>query len=204
MDETTRARVFEPFFTTKEHGKNKGLGLATVYGTIDQSGGGIIVESEVGKGTTWKIYLPRVDAPDASKETSIGRADAAGRETILIVEDEASLLRLTTRVLQAAGYRVLSARNGEVAQKVLKEHDGPVHLMLSDVVMPGLSGNDLAERMAEMRPEMRILFTSGYNDDIVVQHGVSNASAYFLSKPFSTDVLLGKIREVLEDGSARD
>jgi two-component system cell cycle sensor histidine kinase/response regulator CckA len=204
MDEMTRARVFEPFFTTKEQGKGKGLGLSTVHGIVEQSGGGVLVDSEVGEGTTWKIYLPRITAAGQPAEALGTRTPEPGGETILIVEDEASLLRLTTRVLEAQGYIVLTAADGEAAQRVLKRHDGPVHLMLSDVVMPGISGQDLAARMAELRPEMKILFTSGYTDDIVVQHGVSNASAHFLSKPFSTEVLVNTIREVLDakDGAA--
>ena len=198
MDEATRARIFEPFFTTKGSGQGTGLGLSTVYGIVKQSDGFIWVESELGRGTRFQICLPQVAeaaVTDRSGPTVVSRS---GTETILLVEDNAGLRKLATRVLAPAGYTVLGAASGEEALRVLERQEGPVHLLLSDVVMPGMSGRDLAEQLAQTRPEMKVLFMSGYTDDTVVQHGVLNAQVAFLSKPFTAAALLRKVREVLD------
>ncbi len=198
MDETTLAHLFEPFFTTKGPGKGTGLGLSTVYGIVKQSGGFVWIESEVGQGTSVKIYLPRVTEAadiDLPKPTVMS---TSGTETILLVEDNAGLRKLTTRVLEPAGYTVLAAATGEEALRLLEQHDERVHLLLSDVVMPGMSGRHLAERLAGARPGMRVLYMSGYTSDTVVRHGVLEAQMAFLNKPFTGPALLRKVREVLD------
>ncbi|MCR4376316.1 MAG: PAS domain S-box protein [Acidobacteria bacterium] len=198
MDEDTRARIYEPFFTTKAPGKGTGLGLSTVYGIIKQSGGFIEVESEVGRGTSFKVYLPQVAKAVGTDRVGPTEVTHAGTETILIVEDDAGLRKLATRVLAPAGYHVLGAASGEEALGLLERHEGPVHLLLSDVVMPGMNGRQLAERLVPARPRMKVLFMSGYTDDTIVRHGVSDAEMPFLSKPFTSVALLQKVREVLD------
>jgi len=197
MDEATLQRIFEPFFTTKDLGKGTGLGLPTVYSIIEQSGGGLNVSSEPGRGTTFKIYLPRVD--DAPTQPVVAdHADRRGDETILLVEDEDALRRLTRRILEAVGYTVLEAVSGEDALSVLAGHDGRVHMMLTDVVMPGMNGRDLAARVAETRPEVRILYASGYTDDTIFRHGVDDDGRRFISKPYAPAELRRKVREILD------
>lgn len=199
MDAKTRAHIFEPFFTTKELGSGTGLGLATVYGIIKQSGGNIWVYSEPGKGTTFKIYLPRV------KEAAV-LADAqppavtglSGRETILVVEDDETLRQLIDRGLRKYGYNVLKAANGGEALLLCEKEEGPVHLLLTDVVMPQMNGRELAERLALLCPAMKILFMSGYTEAAAFNNGVLEAKAQFLQKPFKVNRLVRKIREVLE------
>ncbi|HET7321654.1 MAG TPA: ATP-binding protein, partial [Longimicrobiaceae bacterium] len=184
MDAETRARIFEPFFTTKEMGKGTGLGLSTVYGIVQQSGGHVWVYSEPGHGTTFKIYLPRVDAPlstDAAPEAAM----ATGRETVLLAEDDPAVRVLARRGLEHAGYRVLEADGGEAALALAEEHDGPIHLLLSDVVMPGIGGRELAERLQERREGVAVLFMSGYTDDAILRHGMLNEGTPFLEKPFT-------------------
>jgi two-component system, cell cycle sensor histidine kinase and response regulator CckA len=198
MDEATRTRIFEPFFTTKGPGKGTGLGLSTVYGIVKQSHGFIWVYSEVGQGTSFKIYLPQVTeaaGPDRPGPTMVS---SSGTETILLVEDNAGLRKLATRLLEPAGYTVLGAASGEEALRLLKRHEKPVHLLLSDVVMPGMSGRDLAEQLAQTRPEMKVLYMSGYTSDTVVRHGILEAQVPFLNKPFTAAALLRKVREVLD------
>jgi two-component system cell cycle sensor histidine kinase/response regulator CckA len=198
IDEVTRGQIFEPFFTTKDPGKGTGLGLSTVYGIVKQSNGLIWVYSEVGKGTTFKIYLPRAaeraDAQRRSPTVSPGR----GTETILIVEDVNGLRLLATRILQAAGYTVLTAVSAEEAFLSLTNYKDPVHLMVTDIVMPGMSGPNLAKGLRRTRPEMKVIYMSGYTDDAVVRHGVLDDSMPFVSKPFSTADLIRKVREVLD------
>jgi PAS domain S-box-containing protein len=198
MDEVTRSRIFEPFFTTKGPGKGTGLGLSTVYGIVKQSGGSIWVYSERGKGTTFRIYLPRVEELARKHEPARILTSVRGTETVLIVEDEEAVRNLAMRVLQTAGYRILAARNGREALLILKRHSGPVHLMLTDVVMPGMSGRALAARLAGVRPKMKILYTSGYTDDAILRHGVLGEGAQFISKPFTMTDLTRKVREVLD------
>ena len=198
MDEATRARIFEPFFTTKGPGKGTGLGLSTVYGIVTQSQGFIWVYSEVGRGTSFKIYLPQVTEAAGTDQPRPRAVSSTGTETILLAEDNAGLRKLATRVLAPAGYTVLAAATGEEALRVLERHEPPVHLLLSDVVMPGMSGRDLAERIAQTRPGMKVLYMSGYTSDTIVRHGVLEARVPFLNKPFTAAALLRKVREVLD------
>jgi len=201
MDEATRARIFEPFFTTKEPGKGTGLGLSTVYGIVKQSGGNIWVYSEVGQGTTFKVYLPRVkeDAQEGAAATDY-EAPLRGTETILLAEDEEVVRKLVCDVLERCGYHVLEAANGGAALSACESYEGPIHLLITDVVMPGMGGRDLANHLASLRPEMKVLFMSGYTDDAIVHHGILDAGIPFLQKPVSPDEMTRKVREVL-DGS---
>jgi len=198
MDEATRARIFEPFFTTKGPGKGTGLGLSTVYGVVKQSLGFIWVYSEVGRGTSFKILLPQVTEAAAPDWPELTVVPTSGTETILLAEDNAGLRKLATRMLEPAGYTVLGAASGEEALRLLERHEEPVHLLLSDVVMPGMSGRQLAERIAETRPGMKVLYMSGYTSDTIVRHGVLEARVPFLNKPFTGAALLRKVREVLD------
>ena len=198
MSAATRERIFEPFFTTKEEGKGTGLGLATVYGIVNQSGGFIWVYSELGQGTTFKIYLPRVDAPVEKLVVAASSESPGGTETILLVEDERSLRRLAQIFLQEAGYTVMNAGNMEEALGHAAAHAGAIHILVTDVVMPGGSGSTLASRLQDGHPEAKTLFVSGYTDDAIVHHGVLNAGNAFLEKPYSRDGLLRKVREVLD------
>ncbi|MCC7370312.1 MAG: response regulator [Chloroflexi bacterium] len=199
MDEQTISRIFEPFFTTKEIGKGSGLGLATVDGIVAQSGGRIRVESQLGQGTTFTIVLPLTDDDSVSGDKSGGpTAAASGSETVLLVEDEPALRRLSRRVLAQFGYTVMEAPNGEEALKLAEAYEGPIHLVLTDVVMPRMSGSDLATHVRESHPEARILFMSGYTDDAVVQHGVQTQEVSLLRKPFTPYALAARVREVLD------
>jgi CheY-like chemotaxis protein len=198
MDEATKAKIFEPFFTTKEAGKGTGLGLATVYGIVKQSGGFIWVYSEPGNGTSFKIYLPRIDAPVEGVKTAGSLSVPRGTETVLLVEDAAAVRAVAKQVLERQGYTVLEAPDGEVALHVAQKHRGPIHLLLTDVVMPVLSGRRLAEQLALVRPDMKVLYASGYTDDSVVRHGILEAGTAYLQKPFTPDSLARKVREVLD------
>jgi PAS domain S-box-containing protein len=203
MDEDTKARIFEPFFTTKEAGKGTGLGLATVYGIVKQSGGFIWVYSEPAQGTCFKIYLPRVDeAVDWHAARSEVSDTPRGTETVLLVEDAAQLRAVSRKVLQRQGYRVIEAPDGEAALAVAAAESGPIHLVLTDVVMPGLGGRRLAGELTRLRPEVKVLYTSGYTDDAIVRHGVLEAGVAYLQKPFTPEVLARKVREVLDDSRA--
>jgi CheY-like chemotaxis protein len=196
MDHLTMSRIFEPFFTTKELGKGTGLGLSTVYGIVQQSEGGLFVYSEPGRGTTFKVYLPQVDeAPDVPR--SLDAADQSGSETVLLVEDEPALRALTKRVLSSAGYTVIDAGNGDEALAALAAFEGPVDLMLTDVVMPGMNGRDLATRVIALRPAIKVLFASGYTDDAIFRHGVLDDGSRFISKPYAPAELRRKVREAL-------
>ena len=198
MDEYTRAHLFEPFFTTKETGKGTGLGLATVYGIVKQSGGYITVESSPGAGATFRIYLPRVDAAlDTAAEGPNPGTAARGSETILLVEDELAVRRLARRVLRSKGYVVLEAANGREALRLVSQHPGPLDLMVTDVIMPGMSGPELADRLAREQPALRVLYMSGYADEAIGHHGVLEPGVEFLQKPFTPQDLAQRVREVL-------
>lgn len=202
MDAATQANIFEPFFTTKPVGKGTGLGLATVHGIIKQSGGHIVVESAVDRGTRFEIYLPQVSEPArTSRSPARSRSLPQGSETILVVEDEDAVRTLEIHILQRCGYRVLEAANGSDALGLMEREPGPIHLLMSDVVMPHLGGRDLAEQLALNRPDCKVLFLSGYTDDAVIHHGVSEADVAFLQKPFTPAALAQKVRQVL-DGEA--
>jgi len=198
MDAGVRAHLFEPFFTTKEVGKGTGLGLATVYGIVKQSGGYISVYSEPGRGSSFKIYLPRIETPADAPASAQKGGPARGSETVLVVEDEPAVLTLSRRALEAQGYVVLAASDAAAALRVVERHGGTIHLLLTDVVMPGLSGPELADRLAAQRPGIRVLYMSGYPGDAVVQHGTLPSGSAFLQKPFSPDGLARKVRDVLD------
>jgi CheY-like chemotaxis protein len=199
MSPEVQSRLFEPFFTTKERGRGTGLGLATVYGIVKQSGGSIWVYSEVGIGTTFKIYWPV--APTAGVLETVPAKQAPtglhGNETVLVVEDEAPLRALTDRILKRYGYTVLLAANGEEAQRICVEHPGPIHVALMDVVMPGKSGRAVGEWITQQRPDTKVIYLSGYTDNAIARHGVLDTGTRFLQKPFTSDVLLNAIREAL-------
>jgi two-component system cell cycle sensor histidine kinase/response regulator CckA len=199
MDETVKAHLFEPFFTTKERGKGTGLGLATVYGIVKQSGGSIFVHSQPAHGTTFNIFLPRtersVDLPNAPRPAP---QSPGGTETILLVEDQPEVRAVTRDAMARHGDTVLEAANGAEAVSILKNHVGEVRLLLTDVVMPGMSGRDLAEQLVAGRPDLRVLYTSGYTDDAIVHHGVLEAGMAFIQKPFTPHELLQKIRDLLD------
>ncbi len=203
MDEGTQSRVFEPFFTTKGLGKGTGLGLATAHGMVRQSGGTIDVVSEPGRGTTIGIYLPRHGAGAADQQAAVAAPMTGGSETILIVEDEDAIRRLTQRILQKRGYTVLAAAGGHEALALLANHGGPIHLVMTDVVMPGMNGRQLADRLAKSHPDTKILFASGYTDDAIMHHGVLDPGTNFLSKPYTVEDLTRKVRTVLDASSPR-
>ena len=198
MDATVRAHLFEPFFTTKEVGKGTGLGLATVYGIVKQSDGYISVQSEPGRGSSFKIYLPRLDARPRASSPGMKAGVSRGTETILVVEDEPAVLALSQRALETQGYVVLAASDATTALRLVERHGGMIHLLLTDVVMPGMSGRDLAHQLAARRPGTRVLYMSGYPGDAIVQHGEFQPGTAFLQKPFSPDGLARKVREVLD------
>jgi CheY-like chemotaxis protein len=197
MTDDVQAHLFEPFFTTKEKGKGTGLGLATVYGIVKQSGGFVAVDSTVGEGTTFRIYLPRVeDAVVARPGAAPG--PVAGTETILIAEDEPAVRAVARQALERHGFTVLEAPSAEAALDLAERYSGPFHLLLTDVVMPGASGPELARRLAPLRPEARVLFMSGYTGEAVVHHGLAAPGIHYIQKPFTPEALAAKVREVLD------
>ena len=202
MDDDTRARIFEPFFTTKGAGKGTGLGLATVFGIVQQSGGTISVRSKVGEGTTIAVRLPRVRSlvagPVSSKQTTV----RGGTETILVVEDETPLRKLAVTILKRAGYDVIDAHDGQAAIEVAEACSKPIHLLLTDVVMPRMNGRQVSDRLSATRVQMKTLFMSGYTDDAAVLQRVLASKAAFLQKPITPETLLAKVRKVLDDGGA--
>jgi two-component system, cell cycle sensor histidine kinase and response regulator CckA len=199
MDRETLARVFEPFFTTKEQGKGTGLGLATVYGIVKQSGGHVTVYSEVGHGTTFKILMPRSTEKAAQPEPSQGETAApSGTETILLVEDEEALRAVMKSYLQNKGYPVLDAADPGEAMEIAERSSQPPDLLITDVVLPQISGVKLAQRLGALYPNMKVLYVSGYTADAIVHHGARNADFVFLSKPFSLNTLGRKVRSALD------
>ncbi len=198
MDKATLARIFEPFFTTKGPGKGTGLGLSTVFGIVQQSGGSVWVYSEVGRGTTFKIYLPRVDDAADVVHSIEAPATLRGSETILLVEDDDQVRVVARGILARSGYHVIEARNAGEALLHSEGRTGVIHLLLSDVVMPQLSGPELAKRLAKSRPDMKVLCMSGYTDDSIVRHGVLEAHIAYLQKPITPEALTTKVREVLD------
>jgi len=198
MDAETLARIFEPFFTTKEKNRGTGLGLSTVYGIVKQSNGFIWVSSEPGKGTSFKIYFPRID-PGIARHSKKNRSDdvSGGSETVLIVEDEESVRRLASRILRERGYTVLAARDGMEALEIAQGFGGTIHLVITDVVMPGMGGRTLVSRLEALRPGIRSLYISGYTDTAIVHHGVLDLNVNFLQKPFTIESLVRKVREAI-------
>ena len=199
MSPETVAHIFEPFYTTKESGQGTGLGLSTVYGIVKQSGGYIWVYSEPGKGTTFKVYLPRVAAPVDSKPEMVEiPAAGKGSETILLVEDEEAVRELANRILSAKGYSVVAAKSTKEAEQFAEKHGGKIHLLLTDIIMPGTSGRELAKRITSRHPRTRVLYMSGYTDNVLAQGGVLEAGLSFLQKPFTPGALVQKVRDVLD------
>ena len=202
MEAEVQAHLFEPFFTTKEKGKGTGLGLATCYGIVKQSGGHISVYSEPGRGTTFQIYLPLIEQEAAVKtrQNTSGNLPG-GTETVLLVEDEPALRQLASLVLEELGYTVLEASNGREALRVVEKRNGQgIDLLLTDVVMPQMGGKELADRIRAARPDTKVLFSSGYTEEAIVHHGVLNDGVAFLHKPYTPDILARKVREVLDGG----
>jgi two-component system, cell cycle sensor histidine kinase and response regulator CckA len=197
MDEAIRARIFEPFFTTKEQGKGTGLGLAMVYGIVQQSDGHVAVESEIGRGTTFRTYLPRCDVPEETVAKVYRNPLLVGRETVLLVEDDDGVRMVTAAMLKALGYKVIEAPGGMEALRVCREYHGPIHLLLTDVVMPMMNGREVADRVRGILPGIKTLFVSGYTDDAILRHGVLDEGVAFLNKPLAHEPLARKLREVL-------
>jgi CheY-like chemotaxis protein len=199
MDEATQRRVFEPFFTTKEKGKGTGLGLSTVYGIVKQSGGWVWVYSEPGRGTIFKVYLPRVESPaEPLRARPEEAAPKGGTETILLVEDEEMVRSLARKILTSRGYRVIEARDGEEAVESARQSLNPVDLVLTDMVLPGMGGSETASKIRVLAPEVKVLFMSGYTEDLLLRHAPLETGTAFLEKPFTPVGLARKVREVLD------
>ena len=199
MNLNVKTRIFEPFFTTKEMGSGTGLGLSTVFGAVKQNHGFITVDSEPGKGTIFNIYLPRAESiPDATLET-ITKPLCNGTETLLLVEDDEMLLGLEITILEKCGYRVLAAATPDSALSLAQEYQGQIHLLISDMIMPTMNGKELSLRLQPLRPEMKVIFMSGYTADIISKHGIIKDDVHFLQKPVSFEMLATKVREVLDD-----
>lgn len=197
-----RERIFEPFFTTKEKGRGTGLGLSTVYGIVMQSGGNICVHSEPGLGTTFEIFLPRVDESVEELRKTVTRTDPPhGSETILLVEDEEDVRRFVAQVLRKQGYTVLETSCGKDALELTKNYKEPIHMILTDVVMPGMSGRQLTDQLLPFHPKTKVLYMSGYTNNEIIHHGVLNGGTHYIQKPFTIGGLAKQMREVLENNS---
>jgi two-component system, cell cycle sensor histidine kinase and response regulator CckA len=199
MDEATQAHLFEPFFTTKDKSRGSGLGLATVYGTVNQSGGCVTVSSKPGSGTTFQIYLPRVDEPvDVFVDAPTPLVRFVGHEErILVVEDDDAVRRMTREFLQLRGYTVLEARSATEAIQFVQSHKETIDLVLTDVVMPGMKGRELVDRLGKLRPGLKVLYMSAYTEDDAINIGILSPGTAFIEKPFGPDELAGKVRDVL-------
>lgn len=194
-----RARMFEPFYTTKEWGRGTGLGLSMVYGAVKQAGGLIDVKTEVGRGTTFRVYLPRVDEMPESLSAELRDCRLPGGcETVLLVEDETVVRDMTLKLLKRLGYRAMAAANGTEALEIVSRHREGIDLLMTDVVMPKMNGRELAEKIAVRYPSIKVLFSSGYTEDIIARHGIADERFNFISKPFTPMALAKRIREVLE------
>jgi CheY-like chemotaxis protein len=204
MSRDTREHAFDPFFTTKEAGKGTGLGLATVYGIVKQSGGYVWIYSEPGHGTALKLYFPEVSAAAAfggmGEHAVVGKTAKRGSETILLVEDEEAVRGLACRILERQGYRVIPAQHGRDAMEIATKEEGRIDLVLTDVVMPGMNGRGLVERLSGIRPTIKSLYMSGYTDDDIIRRGFIEPSKSFLQKPFTSEALLQTVRKVLDEG----
>ncbi|HRH46712.1 MAG TPA: ATP-binding protein, partial [Pyrinomonadaceae bacterium] len=199
MDAETQSHIFEPFYTTKEVGRGTGLGLSTVYGIVRQSGGSIWVYSEPGKGTTFKVYLPRVDEiPQAHKSTTANNLLMNGTETILLVEDEKMVRKITCEILESCGYEVFEAENGSAAFLLYQKHKQNIQLLITDVILPEMNGSEIANRLLQINPELKVLYMSGYTDNAIVNQGIFNEGINFIEKPFSPDKLRQKVRDILD------
>lgn len=202
MDEETQSRIFEPFFTTKEQGKGTGLGLSTVYGIVTQSGGGLVVDSVLGHGSTFQVYLPSYQGASTGDSSDVIASEiVSGRGTVLVAEDEDIVRLLTVAVLKEAGYEVLDAQSGEEARVLFEDYEGQVDLLVTDIVMPQMSGKNLADQLCALHPQLKVLYVSGYTDDVIGNHGVLEPDVPFLQKPFMPEELSEKVREILEDHS---
>jgi CheY-like chemotaxis protein len=200
MTEEVRQKMFDPFFTTKERGTGTGLGLATVYGAVKQNGGYIWAYSEPGQGTTMKVYLPRATegiAPDRKEHVEV--SGLTGEETVLLTEDDDLVRKMIVRFLSKYGYRVLEAANGKEAMEISRQFRGTIHLLITDVIMPGMNGKELSERLRSERPDMKVLFMSGYTQNIIMQKGILPATIHYAQKPFSERTFALKVREVMEE-----
>jgi CheY-like chemotaxis protein len=199
MDPSTRKHIFEPFFTTKGKGEGTGLGLAIVYGIARQSRGWIQCDSAPGQGSTFSLYLPAADSADAVADPAdVARGDVRGTETILLVEDQPNVRQLAATVLRGCGYQILEAGDAESALTVARNHEAQIDLLLTDVILPGLTGKDLADRLQDVRPGLTVLFMSGYTEDVIAHRGVIDPGLHYLPKPFTPRRLAEKVREVLD------
>jgi CheY-like chemotaxis protein len=204
MPPEVAARVFEPFFTTKEQGKGTGLGLSTVYGIVAQTGGHVTIESKENVGTTVRVYLPKIDAPQLAVDASARPYVAHGTETVLVVEDEPEVRMLVRGILQTFGYNVIVASNGYEGVQMADEYNGTIHLLVSDIVMPEMGGYALARRLKKHRPDIKVLYMSGYTDQTILQDALSDPTAAFIQKPVGPDVLARCVREVLDGKVTRN
>jgi len=199
MSRETVQRIFDPFFITKVKGQGTGPGLTMVYGIVRQSGGWIEVSSKLGEGASFSVYLPRTDSISVQNQAVLPRATKPhGTETVLVVEDEQEVRQLTRTILESYGYRVIEAANSEEALTIEKAQPGEIHLLLTDVILPGMNGKALSERLRALRPKLKIIFMSGYPDDVISPRGVMERDVVYLLKPFSPESLAAKVREVLE------